>query len=171
VSIAYNSFTAARSTRVLGSFFDHVADFHLPSRTLQLLTVFIMLTISTSRITYRGTNKLDITIKSSKSLEEKMFAPTWDMVMGVKKYHGDTRFPNIKPISSDEYDERYYQLLRERYAKNKQVFIDLIHRDSVVLCCYCSGHPTHCHRHLASDILHKIAEHGVFCISPRKGIF
>lgn len=118
-----------------------------------------MLTISTSRITYSGSDRLDITAKSADTFEGKLFAPTWDMVMGVKAYHGDTRFPNVKPISSEEYNQRYYQLLRERYAKNKQVFMDLINRESVVFCCYCSGDSVHCHRHLASDILQKIAAH------------
>lgn len=118
-----------------------------------------MLTIYTSRITYRGEDRIDTTIKSASTIEGKLFAPTWDMVTGVKAYHGDTRFPNVKPISSDEYDKRYYQLLRERYAKNKQVFIDLVHRKRVTLCCYCADKPTHCHRHLAADILSKIAEH------------
>jgi uncharacterized protein YeaO (DUF488 family) len=117
-----------------------------------------MLTISTSRITYSGSDRLDVTIKSASTIEGKLFAPTWDMVTGVKKYHGDTRFPHVKPISSEEYNQRYYQLLRDRYAKNKQVFLDLIHRESVVLCCYCSRSPTHCHRHLAADILSKIAK-------------
>jgi uncharacterized protein YeaO (DUF488 family) len=120
-----------------------------------------MLKISTSRITYHGSDRLDITVKTASTIEGKLFAPTWDMVTGVKKYHGDTRFPNVKPISSEEYDQRYYQLLRDRYAKNKQVFIDLVHRESVVFCCYCSE-PNHCHRRLAMDILNKIAQaHGI----------
>jgi hypothetical protein len=117
-----------------------------------------MLTISTSRITYSGSDRLDITIKSASTIEGKLFAPTWEMVTGVKAYHGDTRFPNVTPISSEEYDQRYYQLLRERYAKNKQLFIDLIHRESVVLCCFCNS-PENCHRRLAADILSKLAAH------------
>jgi uncharacterized protein YeaO (DUF488 family) len=116
-----------------------------------------LLTISTSRITYSGSDRIDVTIKSASTIEGKLFAPTWEMVTGVKKYHGDTRFSNVKAISSEEYDQRYYQLLRDRYAKNKQVFIDLIHRESVVLCCYCNS-PENCHRHLAVDILSKIAQ-------------
>ena len=117
-----------------------------------------MLTISTSRIAYRGSDRIDCTIKTASTIEGKLFAPTWDMVMGVKKFHGDTRFPNVQPISSEEYDQRYYALLRDRYAKNKQVFIDLIHHESVVFCCYCSD-PEHCHRRLSVDILSKIAAH------------
>jgi uncharacterized protein YeaO (DUF488 family) len=116
-----------------------------------------MLTIYTSRITCRGDDRIDCTIKTASTIEGKLFAPTWDMVTGVKAYHGDTRFPNVKPISSEEYDKRYYQLLRDRYAKNKQVFIDLAHRERVVFCCYCSD-PNHCHRKHAVDILHKIAQ-------------
>jgi len=120
-----------------------------------------MLTISTSRITYSGSDRLDITIKTANTIEGKLFAPTWDMVTGVKKFYGDNRFPNVKAISSEEYDQRYYQLLRERYAKNKQIFIDLIHRESVVLLCFCNL-PESCHRSLACDILHKIAQyHGI----------
>lgn len=117
-----------------------------------------MLKIYTSRITYSGPDKLDTTIKSASTDIGKLFAPTWEMVTGVKAYYGDNRWPKVKPISGEEYGQCYYQLLRDRYRKHTALFLNLIQQERVVLCCYCTE-PEACHRSLAADILLKIAQH------------
>jgi uncharacterized protein YeaO (DUF488 family) len=71
-------------------------------------------------------------------------------VGGHKHWHGYTA------LSDDQYTEKYLDLLRQRYRANEQAFIELIQRPQLVLLCYCrSG--VFCHRHIALDVLEKIA--------------
>ena len=103
-----------------------------------------MVAVYTARISYSGPDALDITAKSGKGIG-LIFAPPWDMVMGVKRGR----------ISEAEYTERYLELLRRRYRQNEAVFMSLLRRKRVVLCCYCGV--GFCHRHIAVDVLEKIA--------------
>lgn len=114
--------------------------------------------VFTSRISYRGPERLDITVKSGTGLG-RILAPTWDMVLGVKAGYGDQRWQEkaVQPMTETAYTERYYALLRKRYRENPDGFIELLRRDRVVLCCYCRA-DAFCHRHLAVDILEKIAQ-------------
>ncbi len=106
--------------------------------------------IYTSQIGYTGVGRLDITIKSASGLG-KVLAPTWAMVGGVKGWR------RYKPLTPQEYTERYYELLRHRYTTDNHPFIEILARDIVVLVCYCPSH-AFCHRHIAVDILAKIAQ-------------
>ncbi|MHB8630216.1 MAG: hypothetical protein ACYDBJ_15820 [Aggregatilineales bacterium] len=47
-------------------------------------------------------------------------------------------------------------MLRQRYRENPGAFIELLRRERTVACCYCKF-GVFCHRHLAVDILEKIA--------------
>jgi hypothetical protein len=106
-------------------------------------------TVYTSRIGYRGDAGLDITVKSAKGIGE-ILAPTWALVGGYKHWQGYTALTN------EQYTNLYLDLLRSRYRTNEQAFIQLIQRPQLVLLCYCrSG--VFCHRHLALDVLEKIA--------------
>jgi hypothetical protein len=107
-------------------------------------------TVYTSRIGYRGEAGLDTTVKSANGIGE-IFAPTWALVGGHKRWQGYTA------LTDQQYTEIYLDLLRNRYRANEQAFIELIQRPQLILLCYCrSG--VFCHRHLALDVLDKIAQ-------------
>ena len=101
-----------------------------------------MLKVYTSTIWgYHGPNKLDITVKSG----VKIFAPTWDMVLGYKN----------GTITKEEYIEKYMQMMRESYKRYKRAWTTLLNGDRVVLCCYCKP-GDFCHRLLLAEILEKL---------------
>jgi len=103
----------------------------------------------TSRIGYRGEDGLDITVKSATGIG-RLLAPTWAMVGGVKHWK------QYNALTPEEYTALYYELLRSRFSADRQPFLDLVHRERLVLLCFC-GAGAFCHRHLAVDILEKIA--------------
>lgn len=110
--------------------------------------------VGTGRIDYRGHSQqtvLNTTVKSGSGLG-KVFAPTWDMVMGVKQ----------GTLTWEAYTERYTQLMRQRYTQNPAAFLEALSCDELIVCCYCQDtHATtrHCHRYLLVDILEKVARH------------
>jgi hypothetical protein len=108
-----------------------------------------MCVVYTSRVGYPGSDGLDITVKSAAGIGT-LLAPMWAMVGGLK------RWPGYEPLTPAQYVERYAALLRARYRADSRPFFDLIHRERVVLLCFCPA-GVFCHRHLAVDILEKIA--------------
>ncbi|MEO1287742.1 MAG: hypothetical protein AAFV93_08230 [Chloroflexota bacterium] len=115
-----------------------------------------MVKIYTSRINNTDPDALNITVKSASTAIGRYLAPSKSMVYGHKAGQGDARFERYTPLSDEQYTERYYQLLRPRYRNNPKLFHDLLLQDKVILCCYCRA-GDFCHRHLAADILMKIA--------------
>jgi uncharacterized protein YeaO (DUF488 family) len=97
-----------------------------------------MLKVYTSNMRYQGKDKLDITVKSG----DKAFAPTWDMVMGLK---------NDK-ITEQEYTDQYTYMMALSFKRNKAKWDKLLSLDSITLCCYCKP-GTFCHRVLLAKIL------------------
>lgn len=115
-----------------------------------------MVQISTGRI---GESGLDITVKSATG-DGRCLAPTWDMVWGHKR----------GTLSDQEYTEKYLTLLRQRYRDDPEPFIRLVKRKELKILCYCAkvtreGEPVFCHRHLAADVLAKIAIHHGITVS------
>ncbi len=94
--------------------------------------------IYTSRVGVDDKDALDITVKSG----DKVFAPTWDMVMGYK---------NGK-IDEDEYRESYVSMMRDSYIENTYRWLELLDRNRVVLQCYCSI-GSFCHRYILAELL------------------
>lgn len=76
---------------------------------------------------------LDITVKSG----HPAFAPTWDMVMGVKS----------GTLSETEYTIQYNALMRKSMEVNRKVWVEVLKQPAVAFMCYC-GHNKFCHRHL-----------------------
>ncbi|GJL52753.1 MAG: hypothetical protein NPIRA01_39800 [Nitrospirales bacterium] len=76
---------------------------------------------------------IDTTVKSAKGLW-KAFAPTWDMVMGVK----DGR------ISEAQYTEQYQAIL---VSVRAEVWDALAQQEQATLLCYCRD-GWFCHTHL-----------------------
>lgn len=91
-----------------------------------------------------------------------ILAPTWPLVTGHKLHEAlqsqnqaeidrwktdkVTGRPTI-PFSNEAYTTQYLGLLRERYARNKQPFLDLLSGEQVTLTCYCAP-GVFCHRHI-----------------------
>lgn len=89
--------------------------------------------IYTSNYRYDGPNRIDITVKSA-TKEWKPFAPTWDMVKGVKN----------GTLSEQGYVERYLNII----DKVPTVTWDSILRyDFVVFVCFCPSN-AFCHRNI-----------------------
>ncbi len=97
--------------------------------------------IFTSRIGYP--NSIDITVKSANG-DFKLFAPTWDMVMGFKR--GEKSVYQY----SCEYIDRLNKI-------DRKVFDRLFsNKDKIILACYCRA-GEFCHRVLLAKYLE---EHG-----------
>jgi len=110
------------------------------------------ITVHTARIWTHDPDALNITIKRAHTPQGKLLAPLWDMVIQYK--HGI--------ITAEQYTERYRRVMRDRYSSFRPRFLALLRdNDRLVLTCYC-GVGDFCHRHLAVDILEKIAtEHDI----------
>lgn len=101
----------------------------------------------TAQMKYGGCDRLDITIKSG-TMVGKLYAPTWDMVMGHKN----------KKYTDEQYTKMYYDLLTERWEKDwngfRQATINTVSllsgtftmpAFSITLVCYCPA-GAFCHR-------------------------
>ena len=94
---------------------------------------------------YRGTDGLDITLKSSRGLG-RAFAPiAWEMVLGVKR----------GTVSESQYRDWYLAVLRTSYRTHPSAWQQLLALPKVVLLCYCRA-GTFCHRHLLAEVLGKL---------------
>lgn len=103
------------------------------------------MTLYTAQYRYQGQDRIDITIKGS-HIVGKAFAPTWEMVVGIKKL----------VISDDDYTKAYYDLLTDRWANDlldirsvTEKLVTLfgpVGRD-ITLVCFCPA-GAFCHRHL-----------------------
>jgi uncharacterized protein YeaO (DUF488 family) len=103
--------------------------------------------IQTSTMRYAGHDKLDITVKSG----NRVFAPTWDMVMGHKEGR----------ISNEEYTDKYIGMMRLSWQRHQADWLRLLKQEVVTLCCYCPA-GNFCHRHILKQLLEKACEvHGV----------
>jgi uncharacterized protein YeaO (DUF488 family) len=100
-----------------------------------------LLEVYTGRIGYKGTDGLDITVKSG----DPCFAPSWAIVSNVK----------AGKISEDEYIREYYRLMRVSYVKNRARWNEILVLSRVTLLCYCRK-GDFCHRKLLADILVKL---------------
>lgn len=105
------------------------------------------ITVLTARVNCTDPDALDITAKSAKTPEGEALAPTWEM---VTKYKAGL-------VNDGLYAEQYRALLRQRYAADPTPFLNVLARARVVLTCYCAS-GQFCHRHLAAEVLEKIAE-------------
>lgn len=95
----------------------------------------------TAQYSYRGPDRLDITVKGKDPIGSA-FAPTWDMVMKYKKGR----------MSEAEYRERYIELLRDSYKTRPGAWQNLMTRPEVTLVCFCrSG--DFCHRVLLAELM------------------
>lgn len=111
-----------------------------------------MVTIYTSRLSYRGDDALDITRKSA-GPRGIVFAPSWPL---FRRYLARKHAGRVTRESWLEYREKYIAEMRVSYIENRSAWDALLSLDVVTLGCYCLN-PSACHRVvLAQDILTKL---------------
>lgn len=107
------------------------------------------LTVFTGRIADRrkweGTDVhvRDITLLSG----DKTFAPTPELLWPHKQ----------GLITTVEYQRIFLDITRNRYRRDPEPWLDMVHLGRVCLLCYC-GHDKFCHRHLVKWQLMRICE-------------
>lgn len=105
--------------------------------------------IATGRLNCGDPDALDITIGGQEDGRGTplgaALAPTRSMVNAYK----------AGELTATQYEVQYLELLRWRYRAYPQVFLDILAARRV-LTCYC-GADGFCHRHLAADVLAKLA--------------
>ena len=100
-----------------------------------------MLKVFTSRISYRGEARWDITVQTG----SKLFATSWKIVTAYKK--GE--------ITEQEYTVAYYAMMKASYEAHPTEWSTFLAKDKIVLCCYCPA-VAFCHRLLLAKILVKL---------------
>ena len=102
------------------------------------------LVVGTSRIGYKGKDRLDITVGSGWGWG-RVFAPSWDLVWGYKS----------GKLSFQEYEKGYLEKMRRVWVEDRWAFRNLFKMGKVTLVCYCRS-DEHCHRRLLREIVVKI---------------
>lgn len=108
----------------------------------------------TSRISYHGADRLDVTMLSTDRLGIQ-FAPPEALLKPLLDKR--KKMPNQRLPDEDfrAYAEAYKQELRERFERNRAPFEELLARPVVTLVCFCR-HSDQCHRTiLATEVLAK----------------
>ncbi|WJJ55186.1 hypothetical protein [Xanthomonas phage RTH11] len=92
----------------------------------------------------RDIKVMDTTVKSGYSI----FAPTWDMVLGIKNGSMD----------EDTYSQLYRDMLVQSWKGNRQKWMDFLNDDDqYALACYCKA-GVFCHRHLLVKFLQQLCK-------------
>lgn len=93
---------------------------------------------------------LDTTVKSG----DLCFAPTWDMVQGVKS--GE--------LSEEQYTVLYKQKMLSSIKSNPARWGEILKMESVAVACFCPN-GVFCHRYILADILSQLCRHNhVECV-------
>ena len=95
----------------------------------------------TASINYKGEDRLDISVKTGNLI----YAPTWDLVMGIKKGF----------IDKDKYIRSYMKMMRISYNHHRLEWNELLSKDEVTLVCYCHRN-TFCHRYILAYMLTRL---------------
>jgi hypothetical protein len=112
--------------------------------------------IYTAQYRYPGPDRLDITVKGKDPIG-RAFAPTWDMVNGVKKgtllkYEYEAieveKRTGVRPQS---YEGIYYQMMNQSWAACRQAWTDVWNRPEVTFVCFCPA-DSFCHRYLLANL-------------------
>lgn len=100
--------------------------------------------IYTAQYRYSGPDRLDITVKGQDPVG-RIFAPTWEMVLGIKNAQ----------IDSDTYTHLYHSMMMESWASNRPMWEGVEQRikevGRITLVCFCPA-GKFCHRRLLAEI-------------------
>jgi uncharacterized protein YeaO (DUF488 family) len=93
---------------------------------------------------------LDTTVRTG----DKCFAPSWDMVLGVKS--GE--------LTEDEYTKLYKRKMLDSIKTNPSRWAEVLKMESVAVACYCTN-GAFCHRYILAEILQQLCRHNhIGCI-------
>lgn len=110
-----------------------------------------MAMIYTSRITYDGIDRLDVS-RSGNDPIGRVFAPSWPLL----RPHLERRRHRVISIDDwDSYVDSYIEEMRKSYRSNKTIWDTVAARDRVTFCCFCKS-ARHCHRTVLARLLERI---------------
>lgn len=100
----------------------------------------------TAQYRYVGEDRLDITVKGQDPIG-KFLAPTWDMVLSLKR-----SIPGTDEYTEQKYTEDYLRMLANTPPQHQWVWDLVLGHKSITLVCFCpSG--AFCHRYLLKEYL------------------
>lgn len=108
----------------------------------------------TGQYTYRGDDRLDITVAGQHPLG-KVFAPTWELVKMWQKAKKDSiKFNNPKILldAQDYYTKQYRLMMYDSLRNNSGVWLQVLSQPVVTFVCFCPK-GGFCHRYILMDIL------------------
>jgi uncharacterized protein YeaO (DUF488 family) len=100
----------------------------------------VSLIVCTARITYQGSDRIDVTRKGC-SLCGFFMAPSWKILAPVLQ----ARKQGSLESEWSRYVEDYIEEMRLSQKRHPLAWADLLRREQVTLVCYCSN-PLRCHR-------------------------
>ena len=105
-----------------------------------------------------GLELVDTTVKSGL----RLFAPTWDIVMGHKRGKlqpgdDDSKYLRYAPIDDAQYTEIYNAMMRRSWNEHREEWLTFMRQEQpLALACYCPA-GVFCHRHLLRRIFQHLA--------------
>lgn len=115
------------------------------------------LQVSTSRFSYAGPDRIDVTRGSLLAGRWSVLAPSGDLLQ--ETHFRIKRAAHISPEQArgfwSRYVERYTEEMRGSYRRNRDVWDELLARPRAVIVCYCEI-PERCHRTLLAGMLVKL---------------
>jgi len=112
-----------------------------------------MLHVYTSRISYSGVDRVNITRATGCSLGQH-FAPSWGLLMRARHQLESEQGAIARLVIWEEYRSTYLAEMRISYRRHRRAWQELLARDRAVLVCYCTD-PAMCHRRLLAQLLGK----------------
>lgn len=95
------------------------------------------------------------------AVNNSVFAPTWDMVLGYKAYRRQLEHPEEPlgkhaPIDEATYTRLYHERMNQSWKENRQQWLSVIEsNEPMAIACFCAP-GEFCHRHLLKDIFEKL---------------
>lgn len=122
------------------------------------------LLVRTSRVSYSGLDRLDITHKSARGIG-RAFAPSWRILEpalrarrnadGLRGAGKDAAAERLEGAAWERYSEAYRAEMRQSYEAQRPAWTTLLARPSATLVCYCTD-PKRCHRTLLAGYLERL---------------
>ena len=110
-----------------------------------------MTNVYTSRVSYHGPDRLDIT-RMSAPPDGIAFAPSWLILRPMLQRRREDHVTETEWLA---YAAAYTAEMRDSYRGHRARWDALLERDEVTLVCYCTD-VTHCHRTVLAGILTKL---------------
>lgn len=111
-----------------------------------------MADVWTSRITYAGPHRLDITAKSGRGLGA-LLAPSWGILSPILAMRKRGDLAGVE-AAWPRYVELYTREMRECYRAHRAAWAELLAQPRVLVC-YCTD-PARCHRRVLAEVLARL---------------